>query len=161
MLLEVTGQSPFAPADRPSLHQSLGGNLGLAVNVAEAWAIGGTIGYESASESTAHRTLSLKARRWLTSSLAVEFAPGVFRLEDRGYDPADDRTGYSASLNFLFFDLGMLGLRLDALPASGGLPGEHALSAAAGLQSLPALAGAGIGGLIVLLAVGAAITAAG
>jgi hypothetical protein len=36
ILLEVTGQSPFAPAVRPSLHQSLGWNLGAAANVAEA-----------------------------------------------------------------------------------------------------------------------------
>ena len=161
ILMEVSGQSPFAPAARKSLHQSLGWNLGIAANVAAAWAIGGVVGYEFATESTHHRTASLRIRRWLTPSIGLELAPGVFQLVDKGYDPDDDRTGYSASLNVLLFDVGLVGLRLDALPERSGSASEYAVSAAGGLQSLPALVGTALGGLLVLVALGAAISAAG
>ncbi len=163
LLFEARGQSPFAPRERYDLHHSFGWDLGLAVNVGPAWAVGGVVGYEIASDS--HRwTLGARVRRWLTPSIGLEAAPGLFRLIDDGFQVSGDRVGANTALRLLLWDVGVLGVRYDVL-GPGSAPArtesEHTLSAMGGLENIAGLAATTVGLIAILVGIGLALSAAG
>lgn len=163
LLFEARGQSPFWPRERSDLHHSFGWDLGLAANVAHRWAVGGVVGYEMASDSR-RWTLGGRVRRWLTPSIGLEAAPGVFRLIDEGLAVSGDRVGLNAAVRAMLWDVGVLGLRYDLLlpgTAPADTDTEHALYALGGIENVAGLAATTLGVVAILVGIGLAITAAG
>jgi hypothetical protein len=188
ILFEARGQSPFVQPYRrirfedggevlstvpvKELSQSFGWDVGLAVNVAQAWAVGATVGYEFA-EASRRRTAALRLRRWITDDVALELAPGVFQLHETDTD-GPDRWGGNAALRLALWDKLVLAVRYDALSVDsservlddgsrridpGGL--EEDWSAGLGLESMTGVVASTVGFLVLGVALGGAIGAGG
>lgn len=172
-LVEAQGVFPLVSSTRPApapgtaygrvsyFESRLEWNLGYMFNVAEEWALGGTVSLGSGSYD-ALTGLRLRARRWLGPQLSVELGAGS--ILTHGNNLAGGVThGISVDARFNVADRGSLFVRWDAIgvpenPFSFDPSGyadeggaRHALLVGVGAGSTYAVVGTALMGLGLLL----------